>query len=184
MNEHESRACDTMRSPLGEMLIAVTGDALDGLWFVEQKHFPAARGWRRVSGHPVMRATRLQIDAYFAGELHEFSVPLAPRGNAFQEQVWQALLTIPYGELRTYGDIAVQLGLSRSHARAVGSAVGRNPVSIIVPCHRVIGQTGALTGYAGGLDRKRGLLALERQGVDGERPAFELVGEMAAGAGG
>src|ERR1700743_1520431 len=131
MDGHESRACDTMRSPLGEMLIAVTGDALDGLWFLEQKHFPAARGWRRVSGHPVMRATRLQIDAYFAGELHEFSVPLAPRGNAFQEQVWQALLTIPYGELRTYGDVAVQLGLPRSHARAVGSAGGPPPGSLI-----------------------------------------------------
>jgi methylated-DNA-[protein]-cysteine S-methyltransferase len=167
----------TMRSPLGDMLISATGDALDGLWFINQKHFPVAQGWRHAPDHPVMRATRLQIDAYFAGELREFTVPLAPRGNEFQEQVWQALLTISFGELRTYGDIAVQIGLPRAHARAVGNAVGRNPISIVVPCHRVIGQTGALTGYAGGLERKRGLLSLERQGVSGERPGFELVSE-------
>lgn len=171
------RDFDTMRGPLGDMLMSATGDALDGLWFIDQKHFPVAQGWRHAPDHPVMRATRLQIDAYFAGELREFSMPLAPRGNAFQEQVWQALLGIAFGELRTYGDIAVQVGLPRSHARAVGSAVGRNPISIIVPCHRVIGQTGALTGYAGGLERKRGLLSLERQGMSGERPGFELAGE-------
>ena len=174
------RDYDTMRSPLGDMLISATGDALDGLWFINQKHFPAAQGWRHAPDHPVMRATRLQIDAYFAGELREFTVPLAPRGNEFQEQVWQALLTISFGELRTYGDIAVQIGLPRAHARAVGNAVGRNPISIVVPCHRVIGQTGALTGYAGGLERKRDLLSLERQGVSGERPGFELVSEALA----
>ncbi|CAB3791440.1 methylated-DNA--[protein]-cysteine S-methyltransferase [Pararobbsia alpina] len=173
----DRRDYDTMRSPLGDMLISASGDALDGLWFINQKYFPAAQGWRHAPEHPVMRATRLQIDAYFAGELREFSVPLAPRGNEFQGQVWQALRTIAFGELRTYGDIAVQIGLPRAHARAVGNAVGRNPISIIVPCHRVIGQTGALTGYAGGLERKRGLLSLERQGISGERPGFELVGE-------
>ncbi len=103
-------------------------------------------------------------------------MPLAPRGSEFQQQVWRALLTIPYGEMRSYGDIAVQIGMPRAHARAVGAANGRNPISVIVPCHRVIGQTGSLTGYAGGLERKRGLLALERRGLAGERPAFELVG--------
>ena len=173
------RDFDTISSPLGEMLASTDGEAIDGLWFLNQKYFPEREGWRRAPDHPVLRAVREQIDAYFAGELNEFSVPLAPRGTSFQEGVWDALLTIPYGVLSTYGDMAVQVGLPRAKARAVGGAVGRNPISIIVPCHRVIGQSGSLTGYAGGLDRKRYLLALEKHGVAGVRPAFELVGNVA-----
>ncbi len=174
------RDYDTFGSPFGEMLAAASGDALDGLWFTHQKYFPAAEGWRHAPDHPALRAAREQLEAYYAGELREFSVPLAPRGSAFQLKVWEALRTIPYGEVRSYGDIAVQIGMPRAHARAVGAANGRNPISVIVPCHRVIGQAGALTGYAGGLDRKRGLLALERGGLVEDRPAFELVGTVTA----
>jgi methylated-DNA-[protein]-cysteine S-methyltransferase len=183
MNAHTAkqgmREYDTFSSPLGEMLVSVSDDALDGLWFIDQKYYPVAESWRHAPEHPVLRATHTEVEAYFAGELQAFTMTLAPRGSAFQEQVWQALLTIPYGELRSYGDIAVQVGLPRAHARAVGTAVGRNPISIIVPCHRVIGQAGALTGYAGGLDRKRGLLAHERKGIAEDRPVFELVGTSA-----
>lgn len=168
---------DTMPSPLGEMLISSDGEALNGLWFLNQKYAPVLEGWRHAPGHPVVRATREQVEAYFAGELTAFTVPLAPRGTLFQQKVWHALLTLGFGTLSTYGDIALQVGLPKAKARAVGGAVGHNPIAIIVPCHRVIGQSGALTGYAGGLDRKRSLLALERQGIAQQRPAFELTGE-------
>ncbi|RKP51787.1 methylated-DNA--[protein]-cysteine S-methyltransferase [Pararobbsia silviterrae] len=168
---------DTMPSPLGEMLIASDGEALSGLWFLNQKYSPTLDGWRRAPTHAVIRATHEQIDAYFHGDLAAFTVPLAPRGTPFQEHVWRALLTIDYGVLTTYGDIALRVGLPKAKARAVGGAVGRNPISIIVPCHRVIGQSGSLTGYAGGLDRKRALLALEKQGAASRRPEFALTGE-------
>jgi methylated-DNA-[protein]-cysteine S-methyltransferase len=170
---------DTMPSPLGEMLISTEGDALGGLWFLNQKYSPTLKGWRHAPDHPVLRAAREQVSAYFAGELHTFTIALAPRGTLFQERVWKALLTIDYGVLTTYGDIALQIGLPKAKARAIGGAVGHNPISIIVPCHRVIGQSGSLTGYAGGLDRKRHLLALEQRGVADQRPTFELVGNTA-----
>ncbi|HTJ91704.1 MAG TPA: methylated-DNA--[protein]-cysteine S-methyltransferase [Pararobbsia sp.] len=169
---------DLMEGPLGDMLISTDGDALMGLWFLNQKYAPVLEGWRRTPGHPVLRATREQVDAYFAGELATFSLPLAPRGTPFQEKVWQALLTIEYGSLTTYGDVALQIGLPKAKARAIGGAVGHNPIGIIVPCHRVIGKSGALTGYAGGLDRKRTLLALEKRGVADQRPVFELTGDL------
>ncbi|CAM2153982.1 Methylated-DNA--protein-cysteine methyltransferase [Pararobbsia alpina] len=167
---------DLMEGPLGEMLISVEGEALMGLWFLNQKYAPVLKGWRHAPDHPVLRATREQMEAYFAGELSTFSLPLAPRGTPFQESVWQALLTIEYGALSTYGDIALQIGLPKEKARAVGGAVGHNPISVIVPCHRVVGHSGALTGYAGGLDRKEKLLALEKRGVADRRPAFDLTG--------
>ena len=107
----------------------------------------------------MLAAARRWLDAYFAGERPDVAgLPLAPRGTAFQRRVWSALLAIPYGETRTYGELAAALG---SSPRAVGSAVGKNPISVIVPCHRVLGADGSLTGYAGGLDRKRAILELE-----------------------
>ena len=150
-------------SPLGRMLLAVDDAGLIGAWFYGQRYF--ARGLGDVEKNvepevPALAAARRWLDAYFAGERPRVAdVPLTPRGTAFQRRVWDALLTIPYGETRTYGELAAELG---SSPRAVGTAVGRNPISVIIPCHRVLGADGSLTGYAGGLDRKRVLLELER----------------------
>lgn len=111
-------------------------------------------------GHPVLRETIRQLDAYFAGHLHRFDLPLEPTGTQFQRQVWAALQEIPYGETRSYGDLAREVGRAGG-ARAVGQANRNNPIGVIVPCHRVVAADGSLGGYAGGLDRKRRLLALE-----------------------
>ena len=153
-------------SPLGKMLLAADDDGLTGAWFYGQRYF--ARGLEDAEKNerrgvpfdsPVLLAARRWLDTYFAGERPDAAdVPLAPRGTAFQRRVWDALLAIPYGETRTYGELAAELG---SSPRAVGAAVGRNPISVIVPCHRVLGAGGSLTGYAGGLERKRALLELE-----------------------
>ena len=148
------------RSPLGMLIVAAKGETLTALVFEGQKHAGrhlAGEGQERET--PVLRAARLWLDAYFAGTRPDAAaLPLSPRGTDFQRAVWQELRTIPYGETRSYGEIAARLG---SSARAVGSAVGRNPISLIIPCHRVLGAKGALTGYAGGLERKEALLALE-----------------------
>ena len=148
------------RSPLGMLIVAAEGEALTALVFEGQKYARqhlAGEGQERET--PVLRAARLWLDAYFAGERPDAAAqPLSPRGTNFQQTVWQELRAIPYGETCRYGEIAVRLG---SSARVVGSAVGRNPISLIIPCHRVLGAKGALTGYAGGLERKKALLALE-----------------------
>ena len=147
-------------SPLGKLIIAAEGEALTALVFEGQKYARqhlAGEGQERET--PVLRDARLWLDAYFAGERPDAAaLPLAPRGTDFQRAVWRELRTVPYGETRSYGEIAARLG---SSARAVGSAVGRNPISLLIPCHRVLGAKGALTGYAGGLERKKTLLALE-----------------------
>lgn len=149
-------------SPIGPLTLVFTDEgALAGLYTHEQRHFPAAStlGERDdTAGGEVVR----QLSAYFAGERLDFDVPLAPHGTEFQRRVWDALRAIPAGATRTYGELAAELGIPRA-ARAVGSATGRNPISIIVPCHRLIGTAGRLTGYAGGLERKRWLLTHERQ---------------------
>ncbi len=149
----------SLPSPLGEITLGSRGEALCGLWFNGQKYFasglPADREERDL---PVFRETRRWLEAYFSGTKPDFLPPLAPEGTPFRRRVWEALLTIPYGETVTYGELAKRLGTA---PRAVGSAVGRNPVSILIPCHRVVGS-GGLTGYAGGLERKRALLELER----------------------
>jgi len=147
-------------SPLGTMLLARTEAGLAGAWFEKQKHHPDAIDAPERSDDPLLTATARQLRAYFDGEIDAFDMPLDLQGTAFQRDVWQALLRIEAGATRSYGDIARELGLP-SASRAVGSAVGRNPVSIIVPCHRVVGSSGALTGYAGGLDRKTSLLRIE-----------------------
>lgn len=148
-------------APLGPMTLVASEAAVTAALFDGQKHdraFPEALRQET----PLLTQMRRELDAYFAGRLTRFTVPLAPPGTAFQQQVWRLLLDIGFGETSTYGALAVQLG-QPSASRAVGAAVGRNPISIAVPCHRVVGASGALTGYAGGLDRKRALLALEGQ---------------------
>ncbi|MDR1297178.1 MAG: methylated-DNA--[protein]-cysteine S-methyltransferase [Deltaproteobacteria bacterium] len=156
-------------SPFGKMLLACRGGALTGVWFVGQKHFPedAANYLERSS--PVLVKTKKWLDEYFLGRDPDPSLlPLAPEGGEFRRLVWSLIKKIPYGRVASYGDLAREaaetLGRTAMSARAVGQAVGRNPLSVVVPCHRVVGSDGGLTGYAGKLDVKRGLLELE--GVD------------------
>lgn len=149
-------------SPLGKITLAGGGESITGLWFQGQKYFGRGLGPDERQGHlPVFDQAAAWLDAYFSGRRPPGLPPLAPSGTAFQRAVWQMLLRIPYGETTSYGAVARQLGLPAA-SRAVGSAVGRNPIAIFVPCHRVIAASGALTGYAGGLERKRRLLQLER----------------------
>lgn len=150
----------TIDSPVGPLTLAGIGSTLKHLRMVDQTHEPDRSDWQPAEGEVFAEAVE-QLAAYFAGDLTEFDLDLDPGGTEFQRKVWAALRTIPYGETRSYGEIAMQIG-SPSASRAVGMANGRNPIGIIVPCHRVIGSTGGLTGYGGGLDRKRQLLALER----------------------
>lgn len=168
------------RSPIGEMIMASDGEHLTGLWFQGQKYFASTLGEKYTdlqgdgSHLPVFAQTKKWLDVYFAGEQPASLPPLAPKGSAFRRQVWEILLEIPYGETVTYGEIARKVfgggredgeaekkrGMS---AQAVGGAVGHNPISILIPCHRVLGSSGQLTGYAGGLDKKEYLLTLERK---------------------
>ena len=157
-------------SPLGGVTLACDGEALTGLWFDGQKHFGASLSADHAEKLlPVFADTLRWLGVYFSGRDPGFTPALRLRGTPFQTAVWNILLTIPYGHTAAYGQIASRLAeehhLSRVSARAVGGAVGRNPVSLIVPCHRVLGADGSLTGYAGGIDRKRALLLLEGQGV-------------------
>jgi methylated-DNA-[protein]-cysteine S-methyltransferase len=145
-------------SPIGLLTLAGRGQVLSNLRMVDQTYETKRTGWSADS--TAFQDVVDQLDAYFAGELTDFQLGLDLQGTEFQRRVWQALLTIPFGETRSYGDIAEQIG-ARGAARAVGLANGHNPIAIIVPCHRVIGAGGSLTGYGGGLDRKRSLLALE-----------------------
>lgn len=152
-------------SPLGEILLAVDAEGLTGLWFANQKYYAAKLSEVSEGTLPVLEQAARWLDAYFAGEQPDFSLPLHLLGTPFQQEVWQELYAIPYGQTVTYGEIAQRLaerrGLPHFSAQAVGSAVGRNPISVIVPCHRVVGAGGNLTGYAGGLDKKIALLKLE-----------------------
>ena len=159
-------------SPLGSLLLARTADGLAGAWFEAQKHHPAAIDAPERDDDALLKRAARQLGAYFEGSDAGFDVPLDLLGTPFQRAVWSELLRIERGATCSYGDIARNLG-TPSASRAVGAAVGRNPVSIIVPCHRVLGSGGALTGYAGGLDRKTALLRLEsaRAPVQRDRPA-------------
>ena len=147
-------------SPLGEIVLSSDGSALTGLRFAGQRYFPGnLPSPVPLSAIPVFEDTARWLDLYFSGECPGFTLPLAPERTPFQKAVWARLLSIPYGATVTYGSLAAELG---SSARAVGGAVGRNPVSLIIPCHRVIGADGTLTGYAGGTERKAFLLRLEK----------------------
>jgi methylated-DNA-[protein]-cysteine S-methyltransferase len=148
-------------SPLGDLLITSDSTALTRLYLPSDRRTPASQdpSWKPVSD-AVLTETARQLTAYFAGELTEFDLPLAAAGTEFQHKVWAALCAIPYGTTATYGEIAAKIGAPTA-SRAVGLANGRNPIAIVVPCHRVIGANGSLTGYAGGLATKQHLLALE-----------------------
>jgi methylated-DNA-[protein]-cysteine S-methyltransferase len=153
----------TMPSPVGELRLVAVGDALAAIYFPESRDAPVVvTPPTSTPDHPALRLAATQLAEYFAGERDAFSIPLAPRGTPFQHRVWQALAAIPYGETRSYGEIARVIG-SPSASRAVGAANGRNPIPIVVPCHRVIGADGTLTGFGGGLDAKRWLLAHEQR---------------------
>jgi methylated-DNA-[protein]-cysteine S-methyltransferase len=160
-----------MPSPLGDVLLVADNHALCGIYFHDQKYFPRVdAAWTEEARLPVLRVARRQIDEYFAGSRACFDVPLGPIGTPFQRAIWKAIAEVPCGETRTYAELAMRVGHSGS-ARAAGAATGRNPLSIIVPCHRIVGSDGSLTGYAGGLDRKKRLLALERSVVVAARHA-------------
>jgi methylated-DNA-[protein]-cysteine S-methyltransferase len=157
------RACSaqtTIATPLGRMLMARTPRGLAGAWFEGQKDHPGTLSAVEAPQDPLLAGVARQLAAYFGGAAMDFDAPLDFIGTPFQRAVWQALLGIGRGATATYGEIARRVG-SESAVRAIGAAIGRNPVSVIVPCHRVIGAGGALTGYAGGLDRKTALLRLE-----------------------
>jgi methylated-DNA-[protein]-cysteine S-methyltransferase len=153
---------ERIASPLGTMLIVAEGDALAGVYFEGQRwQREVGADWHASATHPVLRATRSQLDEYFAGRRVRFDLPLAVRGTPFQRAVWAAIAAVPYAQTIAYRDLAANVGRPAS-VRAAGAATGRNPWSIVVPCHRIVGADGALTGYAGGLARKTALLALER----------------------
>ena len=153
-------------SPLGPLRLMASAAGLAGVWFIQnQRHAPAAErvsAWTVAdTGHPVLQEAAQQLHAYFRGQRPHFELPVdLAQGTPFQREVWRALQAIPFGQTCSYGALAQAIGRP-SAVRAVGAAVGRNPLSIVVPCHRVVGRDGGLTGYAGGIDRKRALLRLE-----------------------
>jgi methylated-DNA-[protein]-cysteine S-methyltransferase len=176
--EESGRMWTVIDSPVGELRLVAAGGALTAVDFLGD--LPAGPGESRSAvlracrpdgarpedrddDDPLLREAADQLAAYFLGQLHVFDLPVAPAGSAFQRQVWDELRRIPYGEVRSYGAIAQQLGRSGLAARAVGAANGRNPVPIVIPCHRVVGANGRLTGYGGGMARKERLLRLEQQ---------------------
>jgi methylated-DNA-[protein]-cysteine S-methyltransferase len=155
-------------SAQGNLYLAATERGLAGIWFTDQRHLPDVSSWQRlddVNQHHILKATLQQLQAYFAGNLQQFAFPHdlpldLSAGTPFQQTVWQALLKIPFGKTASYGALSSSIGKPLA-VRAVGTAIGRNPIGIIVPCHRVVGTDGSLTGYAGGLHRKEAFLTLE-----------------------
>lgn len=163
MTDSPTRVHTCFDSPVGELTVVSDGTHVVGIYMAEHRHRPdlVTFGPRDDAAEP-FAAAREQLDEYFAGTRRTFDLPLAPVGTEFQHRVWAALTHIPYGETWSYGRLAAEIG-NPGAARAVGLANGRNPISIVVPCHRVVGADGSLTGYAGGADRKRLLLDLERR---------------------
>lgn len=157
-------------SPIGPLTLAGRGSTLTHLRMIDQTYEPNRADWLR--DDRILPEVVDQLEAYFAGDLTDFDLSLDFAGSEFQRLVWKALRAIPYGETRSYGYIANQIGAPGA-ARAVGLANGRNPIAIIVPCHRVIGAAGSLTGYGGGLDRKRTLLELEKRRMPGHLTLFD-----------
>lgn len=152
-------------SPLGTILLCSDGEALTGLYFTDQRDCPAQRPTTPPPVPAVLHQTAGELAEYFAGTRRQFTVPLRPPGGTpFARRVWQGLADIPYGTLHTYASLAEHIGLTRQHCRALGTANGANPISILIPCHRVIAAGQKLGGYGGGLPRKRALLALEGHG--------------------
>lgn len=162
-------------SPLGDLWLAASPQGLAGLWLHDQRHVPdrlqGPKAWPHCPQHPVLQEAALQLSEYFCGARTQFALPLdLGSGTPFQQRVWQALLGVAHGSTLSYGALARQLGRA-SAVRAVAAAVGRNPLSLVVPCHRVLGAGGQLTGYAGGLERKAHLLALENPKPGPRHPA-------------
>src|SRR6266567_888874 len=150
-----------IKSPIDNLMLVADDSALTGLYFVSGDHIPAVSNrWTLNAQHPVLQQAAGQLSEYFAGERTEFSLPLRLAGTDFQQRVWREIALIPYGEIINYTELAKRAGAPQA-IRAAGTATGRNPVSIIVPCHRVVGKNGGMCGFAGGLERKRGLLDLE-----------------------
>lgn len=155
-----------MDSPVGEVrIVERDGKITDLEFFPFRPNIDGRPIGERDDDHPVLARAVEQLTAYFARDLKEFDLPLAPHGSAFQRRVWDALLEIGYGETASYGQIAHRLGMTNAASRAVGAANGRNPIAIVIPCHRVIGANGTLTGYAGGLERKQTLLGIEQEAL-------------------
>ncbi len=155
------------QSPIGKLTLASDGEKLTGLWITGQKYYASTLGAdTTIKNLPVFESTIDWLNSYFDGKTPDFTPPLAPKGSAFRQAVWKILCEIPYGKVITYGDIAKKIaeqnGKARMSAQAVGGAVGHNPISIIIPCHRVVGSDGSLTGYAGGIETKVKLLTLEK----------------------
>lgn len=156
-----------LHSPLGEVRLRSDGESLTGLWFVGQVNDAKAISDLEIKNDlPIFGQVESWLESYFSGKQTSITIPLQPKGTSFQQRVWQILQEIPYGETMTYGEIAQRIakekGVETFSAQAVGQAVGKNPISILIPCHRVLGKNGALTGYAGGVHRKEQLLQLER----------------------
>lgn len=152
-------------TPLGEMILAANPEGLIGAWFEGQAHFAGIQpDWQHDAQHALLLAAAAQLAEWFAGQRQVFELPLAPQGTAFQHAVWAQLRQIGFGHTASYGELAASLGKPAA-ARAVGAATGRNPLTIIVPCHRLLAGNGALTGFAGGIPRKQWLLAHEQQGL-------------------
>ena len=155
-------------SPIGHMTMASDGTHLIGLWFDGQKHFASTldKEYEERDNLPIFEETRRWLDHYFGGEVPDFTPALLLRANDFRRRVWEILLTIPYGQTLTYGEIARIIARERNitsmSAQAIGNAVSHNPISLIIPCHRVVGANGSLTGYAGGIERKKWLLEMEK----------------------
>ena len=157
-------------SPLGGITLASDGEALTGLWFDGQKYYAdSLEGVSEEKGLPVFELAERWLDVYFSGKAPDFTPPLRMKTTKFRKDVWEILLTIPYGQTMTYGEIADRIakrkGLRKMSARAVGGAVGHNAISLIIPCHRVVGANGRLTGYAGGIDKKARLLEMEEANI-------------------
>ena len=156
------RYYDTFQSPQGGILLLANDEGLAGVFFDRQKYHPEKQAdWKKNPNHGLLRQAKRELAEYFAGKRTRFDVALAPDGTPFQRSVWKAISTVRFGETISYGELARRAGHPGS-ARAAGAATGRNPIGIMVPCHRIMGANGSLTGYAGGLERKRALLALER----------------------
>jgi len=155
-------SCCEYSSPLGTLLLAASERGLCGLYFEKHKYFKGPQGWERDREHPHLQAATAALDEYFTHRRTTFELQLDLRGTGFQQAVWRELLLLPFGSVSSYQTIAQRVGKPGA-MRAAGTAIGRNPVSIIVPCHRVLGASGALSGYAGGIESKRFLLEFERQ---------------------
>lgn len=154
-----------MDSPIGELRIVEHDGAITAIEFSPFRDGDGRPRGGRDDAHPVLAEARRQLTAYFDRDLKEFDLPLAPAGTDFQKRVWEQLLGVGYGETASYGEIAARLGKSNAASRAVGLANGSNPIPIVIPCHRVIGANGTLTGYAGGIERKQTLLELEQDAL-------------------